>query len=179
MNISHHANLQYHAGQYHYKDCRFPEVDEAVCNCPKNLKPEKEFQYSNEVEIEYAIISWLNANGCFAWKVNVKGFYDTNKGFFRKSNHIYELKGQSDIMCVLPDGRFMAIEVKTMKEKEYVMKHFDELRELRGVCTNKRNCHLYDQIVFLESIEKRNGVACFACCIEDVEYVLKDEGYTI
>jgi len=28
-----------HAGKYHYSDCKFPTEDQAVCNCPNNLKP--------------------------------------------------------------------------------------------------------------------------------------------
>ncbi len=30
-----------YAGCWHYQDCRFPSVDQAVCNCPDNLKPNK------------------------------------------------------------------------------------------------------------------------------------------
>lgn len=30
-----------HAGKYHYADCEFPTKDQAVCNCPDNLVPQK------------------------------------------------------------------------------------------------------------------------------------------
>ncbi len=34
-----HNELKYHAGEWHYLKCNFPEVDYAVCNCPIGLKP--------------------------------------------------------------------------------------------------------------------------------------------
>jgi hypothetical protein len=32
-------NLIFYAGKYHYAGCYFPTTDQAVCNCPDNLKP--------------------------------------------------------------------------------------------------------------------------------------------
>jgi hypothetical protein len=32
--------MKLYAGRYHLDDCDFPEIDQAVCSCPKNLKPE-------------------------------------------------------------------------------------------------------------------------------------------
>ena len=130
-----------------------------------------------EVEIEYAILGWLNANGCFSWKVNVKGFFDTNKGFFRKSNHVYDIRGQSDILGILPDGKLLAIEVKTEKEAKFITKNMEKLKTLVGITANKKNCHYHEQIDFLDQIKQHNGISCIACCLDDVLRVLQSNGY--
>ena len=36
------------AGKYHYSDCKFPTEDQAVCNCPNNLKPNKDMTTPKE-----------------------------------------------------------------------------------------------------------------------------------
>jgi hypothetical protein len=109
-----------------------------------------------EKNIEYEILQWLNANGIFAWKVNVKGYYDTKKKFWRKTNNIFDLKGQADISAVLPDGHYMALEVKRKGGKK-----------------------TQEQEHFLHCVKEKGGIGCVVTCIEDVEEELKNHGYIL
>ena len=109
-----------------------------------------------EREIEYSILDWLNFNGVFAWKVNVKGYFDQNKGFYRRSNNVFDLRGQPDITGVLPDGRALFVEVKTD----------------RGKLSD-------DQVWFGQKLQESGCVYIVARSIEDVEQKIKNEGYIL
>jgi len=70
---------------------------------------------SLEKPIENAILAYLNFSGILAWKNQTVGIYDPVKKIYRKSRNIYHISGVSDILGVLPDGIFLAIEVKVEK----------------------------------------------------------------
>lgn len=107
-----------------------------------------------EDAIEFKILQWLNANGVFAWKVNVRGYYDEKRGFWRKNNNIYAINGQSDIVGVLPDGKLLAIEVKGKKTRVSL-----------------------DQEHFIHCVKEKDGVAFIARSIQDVIDGLELFGY--
>ena len=101
----------------------------------------------SEKEIENSILAYLQAlPGCFAWKNQSTGVYDPTKGIFRKSKNKFHLNGVSDIIGIYK-GKFLAIEVKTPKNK-------------------LRPAH---QKAFIEEINKRGGIAFFATSVEEVE----------
>lgn len=65
-----------------------------------------------EKKIENSILAWLNSIvGCFAFKVNTMGVYDTKRKVWRKNNNPHIHNGTCDIFYVY-DGAFGAIEVK-------------------------------------------------------------------
>lgn len=62
-----------------------------------------------EKDIQKKILIWLGLKGIFAWTNKTQGTFDPVRRVFRTSN---QLKGVPDILGVLPDGRFLGIEVK-------------------------------------------------------------------
>ena len=67
-----------------------------------------------ESAIQKKILHWLGYRGIFAWTNKTQGTFDPKRGAFRKTN---QLKGVPDILGVLPDGRFLGIEVKRKGNK--------------------------------------------------------------
>lgn len=66
-----------------------------------------------EKAIENQILHYLYKKKIFAWKNQSTGVFDPVKRIYRKSNNAFHIKGTSDILGILPDGRFLAIEVKS------------------------------------------------------------------
>lgn len=67
-----------------------------------------------ESAIQKKILHWLGYRGIFAWTNKSQGTFDPKRGAFRRTN---QLKGVPDILGVLPDGRFLGIEVKRKENK--------------------------------------------------------------
>lgn len=67
----------------------------------------------SEKVIENLILEYLQMRNVFAWKNNTMGVYDKNRGTYRKNMNKYAINGVADILGVLPNGRMLAIEVKT------------------------------------------------------------------
>jgi hypothetical protein len=91
-----------------------------------------------------AILEYLEIRGVFAWRNNtgaVKVEAQHGARFVR-----FGKKGSSDILGVLDDSRFLAIEVKGPKGKA-----------------------TFEQLDFLAEVAKRGGVAFVARSIEDVD----------
>lgn len=65
-----------------------------------------------ESDRELIVLDWLNKRGIFAWKCKTQGTYDPIKGVFRSLGK-FSLKGISDILGCMPNGQFLAIEMKT------------------------------------------------------------------
>lgn len=92
----------------------------------------------------------------FFWRASNHGVFQGygNKGEKRYSFH--GIKGMSDILGVLKDGKFVAIEVKTptaFKCKNHSLSPY--------------------QIEFLNTIESFNGIGMCVKSFEDVEILLK------
>ena len=70
-------------------------------------KPRKRRGKQKEGAVVNACIRWLYAYGCYVWRNNT-GSYKTESG-----QHVsYGKKGSADIIGIMPDGRFIAIECK-------------------------------------------------------------------
>jgi hypothetical protein len=65
-----------------------------------------------EKDRETLVLDWLNRNGVFAFKVNTVGIWDNDKKIYRQLGK-FDLRGKPDIMGILPNGRFLGIEMKT------------------------------------------------------------------
>lgn len=107
-----------------------------------------------EKQIEKSILSFLRMKGIFVFKVNTVGIYDKKIERYRKSNSPFILKGVSDILGILkPDGRMLAIEVKTKQRQNRLSR---------------------EQKAFLESINQNGGLAFVATSLDDVIKNMKD-----
>ena len=102
----------------------------------------------SEKHIETQILSWLKAQGLFAFKIENGGVYDRSRGVFR-FNGSSSIRGVADIYC-LHRGLSIWIEVKSAKGRQ--SEH---------------------QIEFANNIMLNGGIYLLARSIEDVEYGLK------
>lgn len=98
-----------------------------------------------EKNIENSILHWLNMSGIFAWKVQTVGVFDPVKKIYRRSNNRYHIRGISDVIGILPDGKLLAIEVKSKTGKASP-----------------------EQLEFIEKIKKSGGVAFVARSLDEV-----------
>lgn len=117
------------------------------------MKAPKRYQLQiPEKAIETQILNFLKLNQVFCWKNQSIGVYDTGRKQFRKSNNPNHIKGTSDVLGILADGRFLAIEVKSKK----------------GRLTE-------EQKEFINRINERGGLAFVARSVEDVEIEFANE----
>src|SRR5258706_13576807 len=98
-----------------------------------------------EQSIQRAILELLRWRNIFCWKNNTAGIYVRARNTYIPRH----APGVSDILGILKDGRFLAIEVKALK--------------------GKLSLH---QELFLEEINSRGGLAIVARSVEDVEKAL-------
>lgn len=66
-----------------------------------------------EKVIQRRILTFLKEIGIYAWHNKTTGIFDPKKKIFRRPVTSFEQKGIADILGILPDGRFLAIEVKS------------------------------------------------------------------
>jgi len=92
-----------------------------------------------ESDIQKAILDYLLMNQVYCWRNNT-GAYKVDNRFIR-----FGKKGSSDILGILRDGRFLAIEVK-QPDKEPTE----------------------DQKEFLQAIAENNGIALVAHSLDEV-----------
>lgn len=107
----------------------------------KPIISEKEIQSSVLAYLQYRkILCWRNNTGSF-----VRNYYNQTeqkwKQTFFRAGHV----GHSDIMGLLPDGRFLAVEVKTQTGK-----------------LSK------EQKEFLDLVKANKGIAIVARSLEDI-----------
>ena len=110
----------------------------------------KDFQLS-EIDIQNSILQYLKFKKIKAWRNNNGSVYDAKNAKFRSKNKWEKVCGSPvDILGILPDGRFLAIEVKKT-EKEKPSKGQQE---------------------FLDNINESGGVGFVAHSIEKVKFTL-------
>ena len=103
---------------------------------------------AREAEIQRAILATLKHLGVDCWRHNVGGF-PVESGGTRRYVRAGE-KGQSDILGLLPGGRFCAVEVK-----------------------RPGNRPTADQIAFMQRINEAGGFAFWATSAQTVENVVR------
>lgn len=104
----------------------------------------------SERTIENLILNWLTWKGFYVWKTKTTANYSFKAKSYIKTSPLYR-KGVADIIGILPDGRLLAIEVKT---------------KIGRLAPHQKE--------FLDQISKRGGVTILAKSLEDVELGLKD-----
>lgn len=94
-----------------------------------------------EAKLKKQILDYLKLKGIFCWNNRNVGVYNPKTGCYIPS----PIKGISDIIGILPNGKFLAIEVKTNKNKP-----------------------TKNQLWFIEEIKRNNGVGIIAYNLDDV-----------
>jgi hypothetical protein len=73
----------------------------------------KQLHSMTEIEVQNSILQYLKFKKISAWRNNNGSVYDAKRGTHRSKNKWEKICGDPvDILGVLPDGRFLAIEVK-------------------------------------------------------------------
>lgn len=101
--------------------------------------------------IESEILNWLHYKKIFCWKNVSGGWFDPVRKRFRKQVSRFAINGTSDVLGVLKDGRFLAIEVKAKYGKASP-----------------------EQLSFIDKINSSGGIAFIAKSVDDVSERLKD-----
>jgi len=110
-----------------------------------------------ESSIEHLILNYLATSGAgFFWKNVTGGYFDGQR--FRKQASPFAINGVSDIIGILKDGRFVALEVKTAKGRTSQAQDafLSKARSLHAVCGVVRSPE--DAFRVLQA----HGVACEA-----------------
>tara|TARA_Y100000401_G_scaffold67416_1_gene53959 strand:+ start:2207 stop:2584 length:378 start_codon:yes stop_codon:yes gene_type:complete len=114
-----------------------------------------------EKDIQRGIMDLLCIYGINFWRqnqgnisINDKFGMPTRRFMAARDQRGRAVKGISDIIGILNDGKFLAIEVKRPGNKPTP-----------------------DQITFIENINKNNGLAFVAYSVDDVQNILRREGY--
>ena len=110
-----------------------------------------------EKRVENAILEYLHMKGIFCWKQNSGGIFDPSKKIFRKNKNPFIINGVSDILGVLPNGRFLAIEVKTPNSSRSNKTYASD-----------------NQKFFIANIKANGGLAFIARSVEDVQVELRN-----
>lgn len=105
-----------------------------------------------EKQVENSILEYLKMRGVFCFKVNTGGVFDPTSRRFRKNKNKHVITGVADILGVLPNGRFLAIEVKTPNSS----------RSNKTYATD-------NQKFFIANIKANGGLAFIARSVDDVK----------
>ena len=109
----------------------------------ESKKPRRKYRTS-EKALRDAILQYLNFKGVYAWKQNTGAMYLEGR-FIR-----FAAPGMPDIIGIMPDGRFLAVETKA---------------------TGRVTAH---QKAFLDNVRQRGGIAILAYSVDDVARAVED-----
>ncbi len=111
-----------------------------------------------EKVIETRILHFLRDVGVWARKIETVGIFDARKKTFRKKTGEFNAVGMPDIIGLLPSGRFLGIEVKSIKGRptEHQLKCIRAIQDNGGVAFISRSVRqTYDQLLpFYPELEK-------------------------
>ena len=98
-----------------------------------------------ENDLIHAALEWLGLKGVFPWRNNTGAVkYDKKGGGYYYVK--FGVPGMSDILGILPDGRFLAAEAKP-----------DPKKDLSA-----------DQYLFIERVKVQGGVGCMFRTLEEL-----------
>lgn len=128
-----------------------------------------------EEDIEKGILIFLKFHKIYSWKNITSGYYDVKNKCYRENKSDYAINGVSDIIGILEDGKFLAIEVKKPEEMKFFTKPIEELREkliqdeaTSSQSTIKKTKRAINQNNFINEINNNGGLAFFASSVEEV-----------
>jgi len=107
----------------------------------------------SEKSIENEILNWLEWKKIYVWKTKTVGTFNHKRMTFQVASRLYRT-GVADIIGILPNGRLLAIEVKSKKG---------------AVQDNQR--------MFLKEVTDRGALAFVARSVDDVEENLTKAGF--
>lgn len=96
-----------------------------------------------EGDLVKSCLDYLAAKRIFAFRINTTGVFDPSKQIFRKFTG---MKGVSDILGILPNGKFMSLE-----------------------CKIKPNKPTEDQDLFMDNVTDNGGVALLVYSIDELD----------
>ena len=124
--------------QLHLDDSRLPAT-KTPRKSPRKVR-------QKEVETTPAMLDYLTRRGCFVWRNN-SGVVWAGKRCIR-----FGFKGSADIIGLLPDGRFLAVENKS-----------------NGKPVTP------EQVAFLDAVRSRGGVGVVVTGAEDLIRQMEEE----
>lgn len=104
-----------------------------------------------EIDVQWLVKAEAENHGAYLWRNNTGGTYDKTGRFIRYGLCV----GSSDLIGLLPDGKFLAIEVKLPGKKP-----------------------TENQQKFLNWINEKGGISFVATSKEDVKKKLTVHGYS-
>lgn len=139
----------------------------------KNLSTERLKKKKLERDIQAEILNGLECiNDASFDRLNNVPVYDRKYECYRRPGK-FSRKGTSDIVGVFK-GRYVAIEVKTVKEYNYYIEN--EQRILIAILNkeelSKKDAHLADQILYQEQKISAGGICFFTCSLEHTLTIL-------
>lgn len=119
-----------------------------------------------ESDIKTAITCYLRVNRYLVMPFNNVGIWDKKNNTYRTIGR----KGVSDLLALSPEGKFIAIEVKTEKERTVVE------RIVAGeIPHTQREMTIRNQFDFIQDVRANNSVGFFAYSLDDVIIKLNKE----
>lgn len=103
-----------------------------------------------EKVIQKQILQFLTAHKIFVFRINTTGVFDPVRQVFRPLSG-FSLKGVADILGLLPNGKFIAIEVKTATGRQSM-----------------------EQKMFEQAVIKNNGIYILARDVDDVRCLVRE-----
>ena len=121
---------------------------------------------------EYWIVNPLNREvTVFLFEANdisKSATYKNKDGTDRKVK--FNEAGISDIGCIIK-GKYVAIEIKTHKQYQFVKKNYDRLK--KGEIRNKKDFYFFRQISFIENVKRHGGYGLFTSDVNHLDNDLK------
>ncbi len=103
-----------------------------------------------EASVLKACLDYLRLRKILCWRANNGGIFDPARKRFRS---FHGLKGVSDLLAVLPGGRFLAVECKRPGKRPSP-----------------------EQAAFLAAVEAAGGVGCYVRSVGELVEILDDLG---
>jgi len=108
-----------------------------------------------EKEFQNQVLEYLNARHIMCWPNAAVSVFDPKRGKFRKPNNRFHRNGIPDILGILPDGRFLGVELKRPPKGK---RKPDTLQNMLS----------YDQSKFISDASKNNAVCFVADSLETI-----------
>ncbi len=106
-----------------------------------------------ERDVQRAVLEYLAWRKIFAWRNQTTGIYDPRRGVFRAGQ---TLRGVPDVLGILPDGRFLGVEVK--RPGKHLEPHQQEFQTrataLKAVCVCVHSAAELDAALTAEGVFK-------------------------
>jgi hypothetical protein len=107
-------------------------------------------------DLTEAVKRYLILRGIFCWRNNTVGVYDPVRKVYRLNKG--QLRGVADILGIMPDGTFIAVEIKTGRDRlsEYQIAYREEVRNHNAIYIE---AHTIDDVInYFENTNDATGI---------------------